>query len=1095
MNTNNREKEIFEKALDLTSPEARRGYVKGACDGDADLLARVETLLRAHEATGGFLPDHPGAAAGPTVSMAHSDMSEKPGTMIGRYKLLQQIGEGGCGVVYMAEQEVPVRRRVALKVIKLGMDTKEVIARFEAERQALAMMDHPNIAKVLDAGATASGRPYFVMELVRGLPITKYCDEAKLSARARLELFIPVCHAIQHAHQKGIIHRDIKPSNVLVTINDGVAVSKVIDFGIAKATQGRLTDHTLFTAFDQFIGTPTYMSPEQAAMTSLDIDTRSDIYSLGVLLYELLVGRPPFDPQSLVKAGLDEIRRQIREVEPPRMSTRVSTLPNADQTTTANLRQIEAPKLVNLLRGDLDWIVMRCLEKDRSRRYETATGLALDLHRHLHDEPVTARPPSTAYRVQKLVVRNKLAVAAAAVVTAALISGLVVSTWAYFNEKSARQFAVDAALAQKQAKDKNTDVMKTAADFRRRAEASEKQATIASAKETYAVAVMNDLVRATESGVSPSSGQTKASLALTAERLRQDAKIPPEAKQELCDTFGDLFMAMGEYNKAELMYRQTLALRRELWGEGNTETTKAVDKLIEALKKQGKGTEAATTLSQAKDQRLEFFQSERWAKQLKKEAQGLQAQGLFAKAEAKLQEAMANAQARLGEEYNPTEEIGLLARLRYEAGDFSGAKQLANQCIIAEKAGRRWQDAGTLGSFTQIEGKTYVTPFDAHTILGLIALHEGEKSAAQAHLLRSAYSVTRWSKIEGRNLELATALAASGERDTVMQFLDRVRPRYVESMETRDLNNTAFAQNGAMYEHAAIGKQRAQELGNWRMELSAGKIPTDWEFLDGPEKLALPASVSAQPSLAKLPVRLPESARGLYRPLLPFAFLMLGWCATAFAPRLGPRRPLPTAAAAWLIGFCVVRTVDVALFAGAIIGDGFLPGMFTGIYLSFLSWVLLWKFLCALIPGESSRWERRFMNGAAGLGLLEIGSMQVIGYMNGDMWFIMICIIGLLLLLLLTFALAFGVCYTAGKRLWRWQRSADLSRNQQLCLKFAVPLLVVHGYVSMFSGIIHDNSSPIVSSAIFWVTALLPWLLAAGFYGAAPRNQADPAHS
>src|SRR5438552_687281 len=347
-----------------------------------------------------------------------------PGTMIGRYKLLEKVGEGGFGTVYVAEQREPVKRRVALKIIKLGMDTKQVIARFEAERQALALMDHPNIAKVLEAGATDTGRPYFVMELVRGIKITEFCDEKSVPTADRLKLFTQVCQAIQHAHQKGVIHRDIKPSNILVTVNDGVPVPKIIDFGIAKATAGPLTDKTFFTAFEQFIGTPAYMSPEQAEMTSLDIDTRTDIYSLGVLLYELLTGRPPFDPSELLQSGLDEMRRTIREQEPDRPSTRLSTMAEGELTKVAKHRHTEAPRLIHLVPRDLDWIAMRCLEKDRTRRYETANGLASDIQRHLDNEPVVARPPSTLYRIQKFVRRNKAAALAAAVIVFALILGL-----------------------------------------------------------------------------------------------------------------------------------------------------------------------------------------------------------------------------------------------------------------------------------------------------------------------------------------------------------------------------------------------------------------------------------------------------------------------------------------------------------------------------------------------------------------------------------------------------------------------------------------------------------------------------------------------
>jgi WD40 repeat protein/serine/threonine protein kinase len=362
-------------------------------------------------------------------------VTEKPGDRIGRYKLLEKIGEGGYGTVYMAEQAEPIRRRVALKVIKLGMDTKQVIARFEAERQALALMDHPNIAKVLDAGATDTGRPFFVMELVRGTRITDYCDQHSLSAKERLDLFIQVCHAIQHAHQKGIIHRDIKPSNILVTLLDGLPVPKVIDFGIAKATQQPLTDKTAFTAFQQFIGTPAYMSPEQAELSGSDIDTRSDIYALGVLLYELLTGKMPFDAKDLLAAGLDEMRRVIREQEPRKPSARLSTLAIADLSTIAKCRQAAPPALIHLVRGDLDWIVMKCLEKNRARRYETATSLAHDIGRHLNSEPVIACPPSRAYRFQKLLRRNKLVFAAGGAVTLSLAIGFLALTSLFLRER------------------------------------------------------------------------------------------------------------------------------------------------------------------------------------------------------------------------------------------------------------------------------------------------------------------------------------------------------------------------------------------------------------------------------------------------------------------------------------------------------------------------------------------------------------------------------------------------------------------------------------------------------------------------------------
>lgn len=384
-------------------------------------------------------PEGPGATALPTPLRLPG-----VGARLGRYRLLQQIGEGGFGVVYLAEQEEPVRRRVALKILKEGMDTRQVIARFEAERQALALMDHPSIAKVLDAGATDTGRPYFVMELVPGLKITEYCDQHQLPAKKRLQLFQQVCHAVQHAHQKGIIHRDLKPSNILVAAHDGVPVPKIIDFGVAKAIAQRLTEKTLFTAFAQMIGTPAYMSPEQATLASEDIDTRSDIYSLGVLLYELLTGRPPFEPDTLLRAGLDEIRRILREVDPPKPSTRLTTLANDDLARIARFRQSEPPKLLSLVRGDLDWIVMKALEKDRDQRYETADALALDVQRHLQQEPVLAAAPSRLYRIRKFARRNRVLLGAVTMIAVVLIAGAVVSTLLAVDAMRARRLAEQA---------------------------------------------------------------------------------------------------------------------------------------------------------------------------------------------------------------------------------------------------------------------------------------------------------------------------------------------------------------------------------------------------------------------------------------------------------------------------------------------------------------------------------------------------------------------------------------------------------------------------------------------------------------------------
>ena len=538
-NSEPRHEVLFYEALELPAPDRPR-FLDEACGENGELRAEVEELLRAHEGAAEFLPQD-GPAAPELEGEFGRVKPEQAGDRIGPYKLLEQIGEGGFGVVWVAEQEKPVRRRVALKIIKPGMDTREVIARFEQERQALAMMDHPNIARVLDAAATPLGRPYFVMELVRGTRITEFCDKAKLPTADRLRIFIAVCQAVQHAHQKGIIHRDLKPSNILVTLHDGVPVPKVIDFGIAKATQQqRLTDLTIYTRFEQMIGTPLYMSPEQAEMSGLDIDTRSDIYSLGVLLYELLVGRTPFDPETLMKRGLDEIRRVVREQEPQKPSTFVSTMALDLRSTVAQYRQTDGAKLIGQIRGDLDWIVMKALEKDRVRRYETANNLAEDIQRHLASEPIRARPATRLYRFRRFAKRNKVAFGAGIGIATALMIGLAITTLMFFKEKQARERAV----------------------------AAEQKATTEARKSQQVAQFLKDMLN----GVGPSVALGRDTKILreildrTADRVGKDLKDQPDVDAELRSIIGDVFWALGDMGNAGAMHRQALVLRKTFLG-------------------------------------------------------------------------------------------------------------------------------------------------------------------------------------------------------------------------------------------------------------------------------------------------------------------------------------------------------------------------------------------------------------------------------------------------------------------------------------------------------------------------------------------------
>ncbi len=626
-----RVKAVFHAAVDAHTPEEWDSYLDSACGGESDLRGEVMALLRAHQ-SGGSLLDEPALPAEPDPTVAHV-VSERPGTVIGPYKLLQQIGQGGMGVVFLAEQTQPVRRRVALKIIKPGMDTRQVIARFEAERQALAIMDHPNIARVLDAGATteqvrvgdgemgrggepdlkvslrvspspplplsptSSGRPYFVMELVKGVPITKYCDERQLSIRARLELLLTVCRAVQHAHQKGVIHRDLKPSNVLVAEFDGRPVPKIIDFGLAKATGPELAGRTMFTQYGQIVGTFEYMSPEQARFNQLDIDTRTDIYSLGVLLYELLTGETPFDRQRLRTAAFDEMLRIIRDEDPPTPSTRLGT--SDTLSSIAANRHTEPTRLSREIRGELDWIVMKCLEKDRNRRYTTVHGLASDIQRYLADEPVEAIPPSAAYRLRKFARRNKTLLATTVAIALILIAGATVSTWQ----------AVRATRAQHLADGRLVDLQKanvatlSALDDTRRAKASTDDALANAEREReHAEAVSTYLMNAFRSADPEHAGRDVKVVDVLDQavyELNNEFTGSPHIKGKLLNGLGATYLSLGMPEKAVPVLEQARDVLRAAAGTENHDTLLCMNSLGTAYRLTGRLDEAIALLKEA----------------------------------------------------------------------------------------------------------------------------------------------------------------------------------------------------------------------------------------------------------------------------------------------------------------------------------------------------------------------------------------------------------------------------------------------------------------------------------------------------------------
>ncbi len=587
--------ERFAAAL-ARPPGDRAAFLQVVSMENPVMAQELAGLLRAYETSGDYLEQKPGEKFADSgrdailASLPSEFPEEQPGARIGRYRLLEKIGEGGGGVVYRAEQEQPVQRRVALKILKLGMDTRAVVARFEAERQALALMDHPNIARVFDAGETERGRPFFVMELVEGVPITRLCDESRLTVVQRVELFIKVCQAIQHAHQKGIIHRDIKPSNVLVARQDGQAVPKIIDFGIAKATAARLTERTLVTEFAQLVGTPAYMSPEQLDFGQADIDTRSDVYALGVLLYELLAGRPPFPTKDLWRGGLDEMRRRIREEEPARPSAAVAALAVDALRQAAEERNGEPGRLAGHLRGELDWIVMRCLEKDRARRYPTANSLAEDLRRHLHNEPVTAAAPGGFYAFKKFARRHRAAFAAGLAFASLLIVAVGVSAWLAARATRAEQLA--------QARLRTETVARASAERERtRAETAEKSAKEEAARAT----AINDflqndiLLQATPSRQKDRNLTVRDAVDVAARRIDWKLVGQPLVELALRETLGRTYVSLGEYHSAEVQIDRAILLARQERGAEHVRTLSLLTTRTELLRLQGRVSEAETS--------------------------------------------------------------------------------------------------------------------------------------------------------------------------------------------------------------------------------------------------------------------------------------------------------------------------------------------------------------------------------------------------------------------------------------------------------------------------------------------------------------------
>lgn len=764
---------VFHFAVELPVEE-RGAFVLDQCRGDSTLHARVLRLLAAHDASANFMAT---VALSPESRADFAPLkNDAAEDCIGPYKLIEQIGEGGFGVVWLAEQDRPVKRQVALKIIRLGMDTEDVIARFGQERQALAVMDHPNIAKVFDAGATPTGRPFFVMELVRGVKITEFCDENGLSTEQRLELFVQVCHAVQHAHQKGIIHRDLKPTNILVATHDGRPVPKVIDFGVAKATGAeRLAEVTLRTRMEQMVGTPLYMSPEQAALGGGDIDTRSDIYSLGVLLYEMLTGKPPFDAKTLMAAGFDEMRRIIREVEPPCPSTRLVALKEEELRSTARLHASEPRKLTSVLRGDLDWIVMKAIEKDRTRRYESANGLAMDIQRHLRSEPVLARPPSTGYRVRRWAKRNKLAFAAGSSIVAALLSGIALTTWQ--------------AVRATQAEHEQAHLRKSAeTEVARSKQVSQfLQTTLAAVDPNIAAGRDTTLLRL----ILDSAGK----------RVGAELRGQPDVEADLRTTIGDAYISIGEPEKGEQMHREALRLRRTLYGPKHLDVSWSLHRLGFALANRGMHAEAEAAMREALAIRRKLLPiaDEATARILAEMVWSLQNNGHGAEAVKMAREALEIRTHLLGEkEYRVAISLGSLGLALRSAGDLPGAEA---------------ETSKSLNLFREIGKGDSVNMAQNLALLGKIQLERGQAPAAETSFREAVAIMTT---LAGRkSVRVADILSPLSQSLTAQGKLEEAELLARETVAIRQAKQEPAHNNqyGALRELDQILQRRADYAG------------------------------------------------------------------------------------------------------------------------------------------------------------------------------------------------------------------------------------------------------------------------------------------